>query len=72
MLKKVGVDATRDRKQTQRGYYYTAFRQAWDTLHVWESLAKEGITTPNPIDGSDASDTIDTSRKGYEDEPLDF
>jgi hypothetical protein len=72
MLKKVGVDATRDRKQTQRGYYFSAFRQAWDTLHVWESLAKEGINPPNPIDGSDALDTIDTSRKGYEDEPLDF
>jgi hypothetical protein len=72
MLKKVGVDATRDRKQTQRGYYYAAFRQAWDTLHVWDSLAKEGITPPQPIDGSDGSDTIDTSRRGYGDEQLEF
>ncbi|KFI82379.1 uncharacterized protein DUF3631 [Bifidobacterium psychraerophilum DSM 22366] len=72
MLKKVGVNATRNKDQSERGYYYLAFREAWHTLHVWESLAKENITQP-PIDGLDASDTIDTLKeRAPQDGQLDF
>ena len=72
MLKKVGVNATRNKDQSERGYYYTAFCEAWHTLHVWESLTKENITQPQ-IDTLDASDTIDTLKeRGMQDGQLDF
>lgn len=63
MLKKVGVNATRDKDQSQRGYYYSAFSHAWKTLKVWQELAKESITPP-PIDTLDGLDTLDTLKEG--------
>ena len=63
MLKKVGVNATRNKDQSQRGYYFSAFSHAWKTLKVWQELGKESITPPQ-IDTLDGLDTLDTSKEG--------
>lgn len=69
MLKKVGVNATRNKDQSQRGYYFSAFSHAWKTLKVWQELGKESITPPQ-IDTLDGLDTLDTSKEGVgEDDP---
>lgn len=62
-LKKVEVNTTRDKDQSQRGYYYSVFSHAWKTLKVWQELAK-GSITPLPIDTLDGLDTLDTSGGG--------
>lgn len=60
MLKKAGVEASRNRDHTKRGYRFTAFSQAWKTLKIWETLKLE----PPKLDTLDALDTLDTSREG--------
>ena len=62
MLKKTGVNATRNKDQSRRGYYFSAFHNAWKTLKVWQELAKESIIRPQ-IDTLDKSDTLDTLKE---------
>jgi hypothetical protein len=59
MLKKTGVDATRLPDHSKRGYAFTAFKRAWESMHVWQSLAQEGVAEPSP-DTSATSATLDT------------
>ncbi|KAA8821157.1 DUF3631 domain-containing protein [Bifidobacterium vespertilionis] len=65
MLKKAGVEASRNRERTKRGYRFTAFAQAWETLKIWEALKLEpptpGMGASADADASDGSDTSDAS-----------
>ncbi|MBT1171421.1 DUF3631 domain-containing protein [Bifidobacterium sp. SO4] len=57
MLKKAGVEASRNRGHTKRGYRFSAFSQAWKALRIWETL-KLGPPRPNALDVVDMSNTF--------------